>query len=292
MGRGYNPNRFINPVRQDFLCCICLCVIKDPRTCEQGEHYFCFFCITRHLANSPTCPECRHLLTSKTLKRPHKFLALFLSELKIKCDYFTRGCLEQVELGNLQNHVNHCEYRPITCENCHFEVNAKDEDNHKKSSCHLGDAISQSLLDIKKRQADMEAFILTVSAKQKENEEEQDKVKRILKGSSSGIKTRTREVDGQISPTKRLGNEHDEKEKLNFRSNKMGSNPTLQRQQPNNAAICYLDSLKKKIYVEPRAIKRKNNNEARETKVIKKSFRLYIVHVLCGYLEQQGRISF
>ena len=145
MDRGYDPKRFVEQVRRDLLCFICLCVLKVPRLCEAGEHYFCCNCISQHLATSSTCPGCQEPLTVETLKLPQSFVLIFLSELRIKCDYIVRGCLEHVQLGNLQNHVNGCEYRPVTCEICGREVNAKDKDGHQKKFCQLGGANIQEL---------------------------------------------------------------------------------------------------------------------------------------------------
>ena len=131
MDGGYDRDRFIFPVERDFCCSICLGVLRDVRLCESGEHYFCFGCISQHLANSSTCPECRQPLTPENLRLPQRFLRNRLSELRIKCKYIVRGCLEYVELGNLQDHENGCEYRPVTCENCHLQVSAREMDNHR-----------------------------------------------------------------------------------------------------------------------------------------------------------------
>ena len=149
MDGGYDTKRFIDPVRQDLLCCICKLVLKDPRTCEAEEHYFCFHCISQRLDNSPTCPRCLKHLNPKALKLPQFFLLLILSEQRIKCDYTSRGCIQYVQLKNLQNHVNGCEYRPVKCENCGQQVNAKDKKSHQKSFCHFGGALYQDLKDIK-----------------------------------------------------------------------------------------------------------------------------------------------
>ncbi|XP_028415399.1 uncharacterized protein LOC114538420 [Dendronephthya gigantea] len=122
MDGGYEPERFIGQIRHDLICCICLCVLKNPRLCEAGEHLFCLSCITRSLANDEKCPKCRQHLTLATLKHPQGLIRTILSELKIKCVYIDRGCPEQVELGNLQDHANNCEYRPVSCENCRREI--------------------------------------------------------------------------------------------------------------------------------------------------------------------------
>ena len=134
--QGYDERRFEGRVRPDLLCSICHEVLRDPRTCQNREHPFCLSCITQHLRNSHTCPECREDLTPETLKNP-RFLKNILSELKIKCDYNERGCPGYVQLGNLQNHVERCGFAPVTCRNegCGTVVNKRDKEIHEKELC-------------------------------------------------------------------------------------------------------------------------------------------------------------
>ena len=103
--QGYEDNRFENAVSQNFHCPICLNVLKEPVMCRRNQHYFCTSCITRHLGNSPTCPTCMEELTVETLTQVPRIVTNCLSELNIRCDYFSRGCREFVQLGNLATHV-------------------------------------------------------------------------------------------------------------------------------------------------------------------------------------------
>ncbi|CAB4035530.1 E3 ubiquitin- ligase PDZRN3 isoform X1, partial [Paramuricea clavata] len=83
------------------------------------------------------CPECRERLTAETLKDPPRFLKNTLSELKIKCDYNERGCPGYVQLGNLQSHVERCDFAPVACghEGCEMMVNKKDKVAHERELC-------------------------------------------------------------------------------------------------------------------------------------------------------------
>ena len=180
MGDGYDPDRFTDRVLYGYTCSICHCVLNDPRLCKAEEHTFCSKCISQHLLNFQTCPECRQHLTLETLKYPGKYFQNVLSELKIKCDHANRGCLESVELENLLSHVNNCEYRPITCKNCRLEVNAKDEDDHKKSSCQLGGANIQDIRVMKINQKEMENEFSTNQARQRELSEKQDELEQTV----------------------------------------------------------------------------------------------------------------
>ena len=110
---GYEDDRFENTVSPNFHCPICLNVLKEPKMCRRNEHVFCSPCIIRHLANSSTCPQCMEELTVKTLRRPPRVFMNCLFELSINCDYFSRGCRQFVQLGDLNTHVMNCRFAPV-----------------------------------------------------------------------------------------------------------------------------------------------------------------------------------
>ena len=136
---GYEDSRFESAVSPNFHCPICLNVLKDPKMCRSNEHVFCTPCITRHLANSSTCPQCMQELTVETLTRPPRVLMNCLSELYINCDYFSRGCREFVQLGGLQTHVMKCGFAPVQCSNseCAEEINKRDRVHHETEVCRF-----------------------------------------------------------------------------------------------------------------------------------------------------------
>jgi hypothetical protein len=129
--RGYDESRFKDRVRAELFCSICQEVLKNPQACENKEHTFCRACILLHLGNSHTCPECRENLSPETLKNPPRFLMNCLSDLRIFCDYRSRGCPEDVRLENLPIHVDQCEFAPVECGRCGVVVNRKDKDKQE-----------------------------------------------------------------------------------------------------------------------------------------------------------------
>lgn len=139
MEGGYEESRFTTKINGDLMCAICCCVLKDPRTCSTGEHYFCYSCIYRSLSCSERCPVCRDCLTLDTLNDPGPFLKKVLSELMIKCCYVNEGCNEILPLGDLEIHKDSCSYRQNTSDNSHVEMNAENEENCEKSSCQFDD---------------------------------------------------------------------------------------------------------------------------------------------------------
>ena len=136
---GYEVNRFENSISQNFHCPICLKVLKEPVMCQRNQHCFCRPCITRHLKNSPTCPSCKERLTSRTLSQAPRILTDYLSELNIRCNYFSRGCREVVQLKHLENHVKNCGFAPVKCSNkrCLTKINKRDRTYHETEVCEF-----------------------------------------------------------------------------------------------------------------------------------------------------------
>ena len=136
---GYDDERFLHPVGHTLHCGICTNVLKDPVVCGQNEHLFCRACITMHLKNSQTCPNCIEPLTIATLSQASRGIRNLLAELKIKCEFFDRGCGKFIELEHLQRHVADCGFAPVVCSNegCHLEVNKRDLLHHETAVCEL-----------------------------------------------------------------------------------------------------------------------------------------------------------
>jgi hypothetical protein len=180
--QGYDEGRFEGPVRPDLFCSICHGVLRNPRICQNKEHPFCLACISPHLQNSHTCPECREHLTPETLKNPPRFLMNILSELKIKCGYNERGCPGYVLLGNLQRHDDRCGFAPVTCgnEGCEKEVNRRDKEIHERELCQFRIAKCHDCREIKANQAKGEAEIAQVKEKQDEMKGSLDEMKGSL----------------------------------------------------------------------------------------------------------------
>ena len=45
MESGYDEDRFATPPDEDFMCTVCLCVVKNPQECSGCGKMFCKFCI-------------------------------------------------------------------------------------------------------------------------------------------------------------------------------------------------------------------------------------------------------
>ena len=136
LDQGYDDERFESVVSKNYHCIICFNVFKDPVMCRNNEHLFCRVCITQHLRNSKTCPSCMEELSIDTLREAPRFVTSCLAELRIRCEYFNRGC-GFVDLEKLEKHVTECGYAPVVCSNegCGLEVNKRDLIHHETAVC-------------------------------------------------------------------------------------------------------------------------------------------------------------
>ena len=140
MAEGYDTSRFRSAIDDGFICCICLCVLKDPMQCENNEHYFCSGCIKEHLEKtSHSCPVCQDKLSVETLRKAPRIVGDCVSRYKITCDYATRGCDKVLELGTLQTHVQDCDFMPVYCSNegCDKIVSKRDVHQHENELCQF-----------------------------------------------------------------------------------------------------------------------------------------------------------
>lgn len=60
------PIATMTELDKDFLCPICMQIIKDAFLTACG-HSFCYMCIITHLRNKSDCPCCGHYLTNSNL---------------------------------------------------------------------------------------------------------------------------------------------------------------------------------------------------------------------------------
>ena len=161
---GYDEERFVTTVNQNFICSICFNVLKDPVLCPRNHHCFCRACITKHLENSQRCPTCADELTVATLAEPQRTIKDYLNELHIRCVYVNRGCQEIVQLQNLARHEATCGFTPAVCTNqgCGATLNQRDLIRHESEACEFRKLKCHSCGEMAKTLADMEKRIANV----------------------------------------------------------------------------------------------------------------------------------
>ncbi len=201
---GYEENRFEIVVSQRFHCPICLLVLKDPVMCK-NEHYYCSFCIKKHLENSSFCPTCLEHLTVDTLRPAPRIVKDYISELNIHCDFNSRGCPEMVQDGNLKRHVASCGFSPVRCSNdgCNVLLNARDKLHHETEVCDFRKVQSHDCGQLKNEVKQMRDEMLAGHDKVKNEirgmiENEMKGVKAEMNEMKEGIKGMKEEVKGEI----------------------------------------------------------------------------------------------
>ena len=119
---GLEKKRFlaIKSDLDEFICGICQGVFVDPLVTQCCRQTYCSDCITHWLNNSKTCPNDRRNLNKNGLSSPPRALKNLLDNLLISCENLGEGCKVRVKLGELDKHMNECEYRPNSlCKVCH-----------------------------------------------------------------------------------------------------------------------------------------------------------------------------
>ena len=212
---GYEDELFQYPVGPSFHCCICTNVIKDPVMCH-NEHIFCRTCITRHLMHSHTCPTCMQPLTVETLRQAPRGIRNLLSELKIRCKFFDRGCGKFVQLGDLERHVADCGFAPAVCSNegCQLEVNKHDLLQHETAVCELRRVKCHSCNDIRREmdtmKVDLESMNETLSTKAENVKVE---VKAVVENVAAKVQLVQEQLNRQEESNRRLERDNVEMKK-------------------------------------------------------------------------------
>ncbi|CAB4024623.1 RING finger 151-like, partial [Paramuricea clavata] len=204
---GYEDELFEHPVGPSSHCGICYNVVKNPVMCRHNEHLFCRACITRHLMNSQTCPLCLEPLAIETLSQPSRTIMNLLSELKIRCQFFNRGCETFIELGNLEKHIRVCGFAPAVCSNegCRLEVNKQDLLRHETAVCELRRVQCHNCNDIRHEMDVVKVNLAAVNVKLNEvvekldrNEKKLDRNEKNLTRTVENIAVVVENVDAKI----------------------------------------------------------------------------------------------
>ena len=206
---GYEDERFEQIVSQTLHCIICTNVIKDPVMCQRNEHLFCRACITIHLMNFPTCPTCMEPLTVETLRQASRTVMNLLSELKIRCEFFDRGCGKFVQLGDLERHVADCGFAPAVCSNegCELEVNKHDLFHHETTVCELRRVKCHSCNDIRREMDTVKVNLAAMNVKLDRNEKVFNE---NFKGNEQNVKAVERNLAAKVELVQQQLNKQEE----------------------------------------------------------------------------------
>jgi hypothetical protein len=125
---GYDRSRFINLDDDDeYTCFICKNIYNDPVELPCCKNLVCKACIEIWASNNSTCPLDKRRIDSKNLQKPARQFINLMSKMKLKCEFFNKGCQAIYELGEIKRHEEECDFN--ICENCCFKVGKKSDHN-------------------------------------------------------------------------------------------------------------------------------------------------------------------
>ena len=204
---GYEDELFQQSVSHTLHCGICLNVLKDPVSCQHNEHLFCRACITIHLMYSQTCPSCMEPLTVQSLSQAPRAVTNMLSELKIRCQFFDRGCGQFVEIENLERHFTGCGFAPAVCSNegCQLVVNRQDLIHHetavckqRRVKCHSCNEIKQEINTMKGELAAVNGKLKGVGEGMDRIEKNIDRIEKNMDRNEKNVKTEVENVAAKV----------------------------------------------------------------------------------------------
>ena len=128
---------FVEPLDDDYVCRVCLDVLREPHlTVCCGQHY-CKACTEKIVKKSLRCPLCNQedflaVIDRKVERR--------IRSLKVRCRNKDRGCEWIGEMGQLKGHLDpqkrQCQFCEVECTNgCGERILAPNLDDHLLNTC-------------------------------------------------------------------------------------------------------------------------------------------------------------
>ena len=111
-GRSSYKYHFVSPPPDDVICPLCLDIVEEPHQFTCCGQHICRKCRDELVqqVTTPRCPMCRH---NEYIMSPDKYFERnVLNKLWIWC---TEGCGQEIELGQLKNHLLQCPWIQEDC---------------------------------------------------------------------------------------------------------------------------------------------------------------------------------
>jgi hypothetical protein len=139
-------------------------------------------------------------LTVETLRQAPRTVTNLLLELKIRCEFFDRGCGKFIELGDLERHVTECGFAPAVCSNegCQLEVNKQDLLHHETSVCELRRVQCHSCKDIRQEMDTVKVNLAAMNGKLDRNEKDFGRIDENLKSNVDNVKAVEKNVVAKV----------------------------------------------------------------------------------------------
>jgi hypothetical protein len=130
-----------------------------------------------------------------------------LSELKIRCEFFNRGCGKFIELGDLERHVTECGFAPAVCSNegCQLEVNKQDLLHHETAVCELRRVQCHSCKGIRQEMDTVKVNLAAMNEKLVENLDKNEKnIKTVVENVAAKVEQVQEQLNKQEESNRRL----------------------------------------------------------------------------------------
>ena len=132
-------------------------------------------------------------LTVESLRQAPRTVTNLLSELKIRCQFFDRGCGQFVELGDLERHVTVC-----SNEGCQLEVNKHDLLHHETAVCELRRVKCHSCNEIRQEMDTVKVNLAAMNEKLKGVGEQLDRNQENVKTAVGNVVAKVELVQEQL----------------------------------------------------------------------------------------------
>jgi 23S rRNA pseudoU1915 N3-methylase RlmH len=146
-------------------------------------------------------------LTVETLRQAPRTVTNLLLELKIRCEFFNRGCGKFIELGDLERHATECGFAPAVCSNegCQLEVNKQDLLHHETALCELRRVQCHNCKDIRQEMDTVKVNLAAMDEKFVENLDKNEKnIKAVVENVVAKVELVREQLNKQEESNRRL----------------------------------------------------------------------------------------
>ncbi|CAG2168504.1 unnamed protein product [Oppiella nova] len=130
---GFDKTRVVGVSDEEldeYTCGICLQVFVNPVVTQCCQQSYCSECINGWLSDNNTCPNDRKSLSREGVGPAPRVLVNLLNKMKVKCDFYLKGCESVVKMCELLQHLDYCDYSERQkCKTCELPIDGNTQHN-------------------------------------------------------------------------------------------------------------------------------------------------------------------
>jgi len=132
---------FVESPPQDYICQVCLNVLREPHITDCCGQHFCRICLdscVNEYTKTKTCPHCRETRFKHLIYKPFQRK---INELVVYCTNKDKGCPEILKLKEIKKHLSAennlgCCYVVLACPNdCKEKIRRMEMEKHCSETC-------------------------------------------------------------------------------------------------------------------------------------------------------------